>query len=79
MPETGENAGTYLANFLQDQDFGGNAQGFLTFLGTKLHDDTVAEKIGAKKHDELMHDLSMNVGIQRFTDGQDGFVNANFR
>ena len=49
MPETGENAGTYLANFLQDQDFGGNAQGFLTFLGTKLHDDTVAEKIGAKK------------------------------
>lgn len=79
MPETGENAGTYLANFLQDQDFGGNAQGFLTFLGTKLHDDTVAEKIGAKKHDELMHDLSMNVGIQRFIDGQDGFVNTNFR
>src|SRR5699024_12493763 len=26
-----------------------------------------------------MHDLSMNVGIQRFTDGQDGFVNTNFR
>ncbi|MCS8562497.1 dipeptidase PepV [Weissella cibaria] len=79
MPETGENAGTYLANFLQDQDFGGNAKGFLTFLGTQLHDDTVAEKIGAKTHDDLMHDLSMNVGIQRFTDGEDGFVNANFR
>jgi len=79
MPETGENAGTYLANFLQEQDFGGNAQGFLTFLGTQLHDDTVAAKIGAKTHDDLMHDLSMNVGIQRFVDGEDGFVNANFR
>ena len=79
MPEIGENAGTYLANFLQDQAFGGNAKGFLTFLGTQLHDDTVAEKIGAKTHDDLMHDLSMNVGIQRFTDGEDGFVNTNFR
>jgi D-alanyl-D-alanine dipeptidase/succinyl-diaminopimelate desuccinylase len=79
MPETGENAGTYLANFLQDQAFGGNAKGFLTFLGTQLHDDTVASKIGAIKHDELMGDLSMNVGIQRFIDGEDGVIDTNFR
>lgn len=79
MPKTGENAGTYLANFLKEADFGGNAQGFLDFLGGALHDDTQANKIGAAKHDDLMGDLSMNVGIQRFADGEDGFINTNFR
>ncbi|MCM0583243.1 dipeptidase PepV [Weissella diestrammenae] len=79
VPETGENAGTYMANFLQQFDFGGNAKGFLTFLGTAVHDDSVALKIGAIKHDDLMGDLSMNIGIQHFDDGQDGFINLNFR
>jgi len=78
-PETGLNAGTFLANFLQTQDFGADAAGFLALLGDKLHDDTLAEKIGAATHDELMGDLSMNVGIQRFTAGKDGFIDANFR
>ncbi|MDR3240825.1 MAG: dipeptidase PepV [Lactobacillaceae bacterium] len=79
VPETGENAGTYMANFLQQFDFGGNAKGFLTFLGTAVHDDSVASKIGAIKHDDLMGDLSMNIGIQHFDDGQPGFINLNFR
>lgn len=79
FPETGENAGTYLANFLKTQAFGANAQGYLDFLGEAVHDDTTATKIGAAKHDDLMGDLSMNVGIQRFTDGEDGFINLNFR
>ncbi|MBM7617666.1 D-alanyl-D-alanine dipeptidase/succinyl-diaminopimelate desuccinylase [Weissella uvarum] len=80
FPETGENAGTYLANFLKDaDDFGGNAKGFLDFLGGVLHDDTKATKMGAAIHDDLMGDLSMNVGIQRFNDGQDGFIDMNFR
>lgn len=78
-PETGENAGTYLANFLKEADFGGNAQGFLDFLGGTLHDDTTGTKVGIATHDDLMGDLSMNVGIQRFTDGEDGFVDINIR
>jgi dipeptidase PepV len=79
MPETGENAGTYLANFLMNFDFGANAKGYLVFLGDKAHDDTKSVKIGAVKHDDLMGDLSMNVGIQRFEADQDGFINLNFR
>ncbi|KRN31247.1 dipeptidase PepV [Weissella halotolerans] len=79
MPETGTNAGTFLANFLKDEPFAGDAKGFLTFLGDQLHDDTQAKKIGAKRHDDLMGDLSMNVGIQQFNAGQDGLINANFR
>lgn len=78
-PETGLNAGTFLANFLKDQSFGADAAGFLALLGDKLHDDTLATKIGAATHDELMGDLSMNVGIQRFAANEDGFIDANFR
>lgn len=78
-PETGENAGTYLANFLQQFDFGGNAKGFLNFLGTAIHDDTTALRIGAIKHDDLMGDLTMNVGIQEFTADEEGLINLNFR
>lgn len=79
MPETGENAGTYLANFLQDFDFGGTAKLFLTYLGTPAHDDTVGEKFGVKYTDDVMGPLSMNVGIQKFIDGGEAFINFNFR
>ncbi|MDI6680859.1 dipeptidase PepV [Leuconostoc suionicum] len=79
MPETGENAGTYLANFLQDFDFGGTAKSFLTYLGTPAHDDTVGEKFGVKYTDDVMGPLSMNVGIQKFIDGGEAFINFNFR
>lgn len=79
MPETGENAGTYLANFLQDFDFGGTAKSFLTYLGTPAHDDTVGEKFGVKYTDDMMGPLSMNVGIQKFIDGGEAFINFNFR
>lgn len=79
MPETGENAGTYLANFLQDFDFGGTAKSFLTYLGTPAHDDTVGEKFGVKYTDDVMGPLSMNVGIQKFIDGGESFINFNFR
>lgn len=79
MPETGENAGTYLANFLQDFDFDGTAKSFLTYLGTPAHDDTVGEKFGVKYTDDVMGPLSMNVGIQKFIDGGEAFINFNFR
>lgn len=79
MPETGENAGTYLANFLQDFDLGGTAKSFLTYLGTPAHDDTVGEKFGVKYTDDVMGPLSMNVGIQKFIDGGEAFINFNFR
>ena len=79
MPETGENAGTYLANFLQDFDFGGTAKSFLTYLGTPAHDDTIGKKFGVNYTDQVMGPLSMNVGIQKFVDGGKAFINFNFR
>lgn len=79
MPETGENAGTYLANFLQNFDFGGTAKSFLTYLGTPAHQDTIGEKFGVNYTDDVMGPLSMNVGIQKFVAGQEAFINFNFR
>lgn len=79
MPETGENAGTYLAHFLQQYDFGGTAKAFLTYLGTPSHDDTIGEKFGINYTDDVMGALSMNVGIQRFKAGDTLYINYNFR
>lgn len=79
MPETGENAGTYLAYFLQNFAFGGTAKSFLTYLGTPAHQDTIGQKFGVNYTDDVMGPLSMNVGIQKFVDGEEAFINFNFR
>lgn len=79
MPETGKNAGTYLANFLQTLNFGGTAKSFLTYLGTPAHQDTIGKKFGVNYTDDVMGDLSMNVGIQKFVAHEHAFINFNFR
>lgn len=79
LPETGENAGTYLAKFLKQYDFGGTAAFFLKYLGELSHDDPTGKKLGVAYEDDVMGPLSMNVGIQKF-DLKDGvFINFNFR
>lgn len=78
-PEVGENAGTYLANFLKDFDFGGTAKSYLNFLGGIAHDDAKGKKLGFDYIDDIMGYLTMNIGIQRFDDGQAGFINLNLR
>ncbi|CAK1230138.1 dipeptidase PepV [Fructobacillus fructosus] len=79
LPETGENAGTYLANFLNRYEFGGSAAGFLTYLGTWSHDDPTGRQLGVAYKDEVMGALSMNVGIIRFNEENGVFINYNFR
>lgn len=78
-PEIGENAGTYLASFLEKFAFGGTAKGYLHLLGTTVHDDAMGTKLGINYTDDVMGPLTMNIGIQRFTDGQPGFINFNLR
>ncbi|CAH1856223.1 dipeptidase PepV [Convivina intestini] len=79
MPETGVNAGTYLASFLKQYDFGGDAAAFLNYLGGPAHNDTRGVKFGVDHTDEVMGALSMNVGIQKFVAQQEAFLNFNFR
>ena len=79
MPETGVNAGTYLANFLSQFNFGGNAAAFLGYLGGALHDTPFADKLGIAFEDDVMGKLSLNIGIQKFVDGGESLINTNFR
>lgn len=78
-PKNGINAGTYLAKFLSDFDFGGDAKAFLELLGGDLHDDSRVTKLGLAFTDDIMGDLTMNVGVMAFDAGKSGQIVLNFR
>jgi len=78
-PQDGENAGTYLANFLNQFEFGGDAQVFLNFVGQQIHDDPYAKQLGLSYEDEVMGRLTMNVGVMRYSDHGQGSIVLNIR
>lgn len=78
-PENGENAGTYLADFLSQCDLSGSDQAYVDFISRYLHDDPFAEKTGLNIEDEVMGQLTMNIGVMTYEKGQGGRVVANFR
>ena len=78
-PNNGINAGTYLANFLSQFSFSGDAEKFLKLAGVTLHDDSRAHNIAANYTDGVMGDLTMNVGILKFSETDGGLINTNFR
>ncbi|GAD15630.1 dipeptidase PepV [Lentilactobacillus otakiensis] len=78
-PKNGVNAGTYMAKFLNEFAFEGAAKEFVRFLAEDLHDDSRAVKIGAAHKDDIMGELTMNVGIMKFDMQNGGSVNTNFR
>lgn len=78
-PQDGENAGTYLANFLRRFAFNADAKTFLDFIGRVVHDDIGAENLGLRYHDDVMGDLTLNVGVMRFSQNGQGTILLNFR
>ncbi|WP_277631322.1 dipeptidase PepV [Atopococcus tabaci] len=78
-PASGENAGTYLANFLSGYAFGGDAANFIETAATLLHDDPKGEKLGVASTDEVMGELTMNVGVFSYAEGEGGKISLNFR
>ncbi|GAY72765.1 dipeptidase PepV [Lentilactobacillus kosonis] len=78
-PKNGINAGTYLANFLNQFAFASDAHKFLQLAGEVLHDDSRAHKIAANYTDDIMGDVTMNVGILKFNEAKGGLINTNFR
>lgn len=79
QPQNGVNAGTHLANFLTEAGLSGDAQIFVSTISQYLHDDPYAEKLGLKITDDVMGELTMNVGIMSFKADEGGHVDANFR
>lgn len=78
-PRNGVNSGTYLATFLNQLGLSGDAGSFISFIADKLHDDSRANKLGVNYTDDVMGDLTMNVGIMKFDQSDGGFINTNFR
>ena len=79
QPEKGRNAGTYLAHYLARSDLQENGKKYLTFIDSYLHDDPFAEKTKLIKHDEVMGNLTSNIGIMNYIDGEAGTITINFR
>ncbi|BDZ30575.1 dipeptidase PepV [Lactiplantibacillus sp. WILCCON 0030] len=78
-PRNGINAGTYLATFLNQYAFAADAKAFLTFIATKLHDDSRVKQLGLAYKDDVMGDLTMNVGLLHFDQQAGGALTLNFR
>ncbi|UQS85229.1 dipeptidase PepV [Apilactobacillus apisilvae] len=78
-PKNGVNSGTYLATFLSEFSFTEDADNFLTFISKYLHNDSRANHLATNYHDKIMGDLTMNVGIMKFSQTDGGFINTNFR
>lgn len=78
-PPNGENAGTYLANFLTQYDIKGAAGSFITLLGKYMHQDSRLHNFDLAFSDEVMGDLTMNVGLMNFDTQNGGQVDMNFR
>ncbi|MFZ1781343.1 MAG: dipeptidase PepV [Enterococcus aquimarinus] len=78
-PQSGVNAATYLATFLNEFDFGGGAKNYLT-VAAHIHLDVYVEKLGVAYEDEKMGKLTMNAGLFEFVAGEEGaYINFNFR
>ncbi|WP_257607580.1 dipeptidase PepV [Weissella sagaensis] len=78
-PADGKNAGTYLAHFLSHYDFGGDARAFLDFVGITIHQDVYAHGLGLAYQDAQMGDLTLNVGVMRYSNRGQGTILLNFR
>lgn len=83
-PQSGINAGTFLAVFLDNYAFGGGAKQFIHAAAAYVHEDFYGEKLGVAYEDEKMGKLTMNAGLFAFKANQagtqaDNFIALNFR
>lgn len=83
-PQSGINAGTFLALFLDSYAFGGGAKQFIHAAAAYVHEDFYGEKLGVAYEDEKMGKLTMNAGLFAFKENQagtqaDNFIALNFR
>ena len=80
MPQNGINGATYLAHFLSQFDFQGNAKTYLDIIAETLHKDFFAEKTGLAYTDPKMGELTMNAGVFNFSkESEDNTIALNFR
>lgn len=81
-PQSGINAGSFLASFLDNYEFIGAAKQFIHVAAAYVHEDFYGEKLGVAHEDEKMGKLTMNAGLFAFKENgseDDNYINMNFR
>lgn len=78
-PAAGVNAATYLAVFLNQFEFGGEAATYFKLITDYIHLDFAARDLGVAHTDAIMGELTMNAGIFSFTEKDGGKIALNFR
>lgn len=81
-PQSGINAGSFLALFLDNYEFLGSAKQFIHVAAAYVHEDFYGEKLGVAYEDEKMGKLTMNAGLFAFEENgteEANFINMNFR
>ena len=78
-PADGLNAGTYLAHFLDQFEFTDQAHAFIEFLGNGNHQNVFGEKLGLVFHDDIMGDLTMNIGQMNYYHSANSDIRIQFR
>ena len=79
-PEDGINGATYLALFLNQFDFAGDAKAYLEVAAQVLNEDFTGEKLGIAYTDAKMGALSMNAGVFHFDSAKaDNTIALNIR
>ena len=80
-PQSGINAATFLATFLNDYSFAEGAYSFINTIAEFIHEDFYGKKLGVAFEDEKMGKLTMNAGIVNFDpeNPENSLVTLNFR
>lgn len=78
-PAAGINAGTYLAVFLNQFEFGGTATDYFQLIAEFIHLQHTGEQLGVAHTDEIMGELTMNAGVFTYTPEEGGSIALNFR
>lgn len=77
-PQNGVNAGTTLACFLKEYPWDEASRVFLEFLSS-LHQDFYGEKLAVNFTDEITGPLTVNIGIIKFSQKEEGSLLLNIR
>jgi len=80
-PQSGINAATFLATFLNNYDFAEGAFDFINTVAEFIHEDFYGEKLGVAFEDPKMGKLTMNAGIVNFDAEKpaNSLITLNFR
>lgn len=78
-PNNGKNAGVYLAAFLANMDLDPKGARFVQWIDNMFSHDTRGNQLGIACRDDISGELTVNVGIIRYSAHQENEIGINIR